>query len=291
MKFRMVTILYFFVSAGSVTAQVVAKSGGYQLTEEMIQQALRFGQILAGAGFSPSDAAALRRQLIDYFPTDTAKQMEGYASVAKTLRESIPAKPSWMDLAMVRYKVWQGYGENPQAFREFQSVPFGKMVLKYNPVLVNSGGIVVTKTDVDCQFYADTLVGQAASVAPPAQAEKDRFTQSIASRFASLPKDQQEHLRRAELRLWSLRTVYEGSIRTRAVMLADIQRNVHSSADVGREARQLENDTEHDGKYWQSYLSEGMSAIFNAGRVNGDLIWLGGEMERTSRNQQSFGKH
>jgi hypothetical protein len=291
MKFRMVTILYLFLSAGSVTAQVVARSGGYQLTEEMIQQALRFGQILAGAGFTPSDAAALRSQLIAYFPTDTAKQMEGYASAAKALREAIPAKPSRMDLAMVRFKVWQGYGENPQTFREFQGAPFGKMVLKYNPVLVNSGGIVVTKTDVDCQFYADTLVAQAAAVAPPAQAEKDRFVQSIASRFASLPKDQQEHLRRAELRLWSLRTVYEGSIRTRAAMLADIRRNVHSSADVGREARQLENDTEHDGKYWQSYLSEGMTAIFNAGRVNGDLIWLGGEMERTSRNQQSYGKH
>jgi hypothetical protein len=127
-------------------------------------------------------------------------------------------------------------------------------------------------------------------VAPPAQTEKDQFIQSIPSRFASLPKEQQEHLRRAELRLWSLRTVYDGSIRTRAAMIADIKRNVHSSADVSREARQLENETEHDGKYWQSYLNEGVTAIFRAGRVNGDIIWLGGEMERTSRNQQSFGK-
>jgi hypothetical protein len=77
------------------------------------------------------------------------------------------------------------------------------MVLKYNPVLVNSGGIVITKTDVDCQFYSETLVAQAAGVAPPARE----------SRFGSLLREQQEHLRRAELRLWSLRTVYESTVR------------------------------------------------------------------------------
>jgi hypothetical protein len=269
---------------------VVAQSSGYQLTEEMIQQALQFGQILAGASFSPSDAAVLRSELIAYFPKETTKQMEGYQSVSKIVRENLGRRPSWFDLALIRYKVWQSYGENQQAFREFQSVPFGKMVLKYNPVLVNSGGIVVTKTDVDCQFYSDTLVAQAAGVAPPTQAEKDRWMQGLSSRFASMPREQQENLRRAEFRLWSLRTVYESSVKTRAAMIADIKSNVHSRADVGREARQLESGTEHDGKYWQSYLKEGIAAVFSANRVNGDIIWLGGEMERSSRNQQSFGK-
>jgi hypothetical protein len=298
---RTATILYLGLWAGVLSAQavaptplrgsaVVARSDGYQLTEDMIQQALRFGQILAGAGFSPSDAATLRSELIAWFPKETAKQMEGYESIGKMVRDALKPKPSWFDLAFVRYKVWQGYGENPQAFREFQNVPFGKMVLKYNPILVNSGGMVVTKTDVDCQFYSAALVAQAAGVAPPAQIEKDRFIQSAPSRFASLPREQQEHLRRAELRLWSLRTVFDGSIKTRAAMTADIKKNVHSSADASREARQLENDTEHDGKYWQSYLGEGMNGVFSASRVNGDIIWLGGEMQRSSRNQQSFGK-
>src|SRR5215831_16269265 len=107
--------------------------------------------------------------------------MEGYESIAKTLREALKPKPSWFDLAFVRYKVWQSYGENPQALREFQNVPFGRMVLKYNPVVVNSGGMVVTRTDVDCQFYSAALVAQAAGVAPPAQTEKDQFIQSISS--------------------------------------------------------------------------------------------------------------
>ena len=84
MKCVTVTILNLCVWAGSLAAQthtrttaptsaVVAQSGGYQLTEETIQQAILFGQVLAGADFSPSDAGALRSELIAYFPKETAK--------------------------------------------------------------------------------------------------------------------------------------------------------------------------------------------------------------------------
>ena len=57
------------------------------------------------------------------------------------------------------------------------------MVLKYNPVLVNSGGMIVTKTDVDCQFYSDALVAKIAGVAPPTPTEKDRFIRNLPSQF------------------------------------------------------------------------------------------------------------
>src|SRR5262252_492428 len=114
------------------------------------------------------------------------------------------------------------------------------MVLKYNPVLVNSGGMIVIKTDVDCQFYSDALVAKTAGVPPPTEAEKYRFMQALPARFASLPREQQEDLRRAELRLVNFHLVYDGTVKTRAAVVADIKKNVHSSADVWREARQVE---------------------------------------------------
>src|SRR5215831_3016052 len=178
MNYRGITILYLCGWAGSLAAQtgshnvrpepaVVATSGNYQLTEQIIGQALRFGQILAGTEFSLSDAATLRAGLIAYFQKEPAKQMEAYESVAKALPETPGRKRTWLDLALIRYKMWQWYAENPQAFRDFQSYPFGRMVLKYNPVLVNSGGMIVIKTDVDCQFYSDALVAKTAGVPPP----------------------------------------------------------------------------------------------------------------------------
>ena len=116
--------------------------------------------VKAGADFSTSDAAALRNDLITYFQREPAKQIEGYESIAKLLpRPSVvTGKTTWLALALVRYNAWQAYAGNAQAFREFQSYPFGRMVIKYNPVLVNSGGMIVTQTDVDCQFYSNALV-------------------------------------------------------------------------------------------------------------------------------------
>jgi hypothetical protein len=286
MNYRGVALLLLCVLSPPLAAQprahqpsrasaVVASSGDYQLTEQMIQQALRFGQILAGTDFSASDATALRGDLIATFQKEPAKQIEAYESVAKALREAVGRKPSWLTLALVRYEVWQGYGENEEAFRGFQSYPFGKMVLKYNPVLINSGGMIVTKTDVDCQFYADALVAKVAGIAPPAQTEQDQFVRDLPSQFASMPREQQEYLRRAELRLVNLQTVYDGTVKARAAVTADIRKRVHSPEDVWREARQVENDAQYGSKYHQLYRAEALSAIAHANRVNAQILGLG----------------
>jgi len=291
------TILGLYVFSGSIAAQtaahklspqpaIVARSGSYQLTEEMVQQALRFGEFLAGTNFSPSDTTALRSDLIAIFQKEPAKQMASYEAVAKAIREApgLRRNPSMLAAAVDRYKLWQWYAEHQQDFREFQSYPFGKMVLKYNPAVANSGGIIVTRTDIECQFYSDALVAKAAGVPSPAQAEKDRFIQSLPSRFASLPKEQQEYLRRAELRLADFRTVYDGTVKTRAAVLADIRKNVHSSADVWREARRVENDSELDHKYWTLYLNEAFGGVANANRVNADILWQGQASRSMSRS-------
>ncbi|HYK59819.1 MAG TPA: hypothetical protein VEV85_10345, partial [Bryobacteraceae bacterium] len=60
----------------------------------MIDQALRFGQILAGADFSPSDAAAMGSDLIATFRKEPAKETADYESVAKILKQTAGRKPS-----------------------------------------------------------------------------------------------------------------------------------------------------------------------------------------------------
>jgi hypothetical protein len=104
------------------------------------------------------------------------------------------------------------------------------MVLKYNPVLVSFGEMIVTKNDVDCLFYSDTMVAKAAGVAASTEADKDRFVKNLPSHFASMPTELKEDLRQAEIRLAQFDMVYDGTVKTRAAMLADIRKNVHSSA-------------------------------------------------------------
>ena len=253
MKYVSVAILCFGLWAGSLTARagaptpspgsaVIASAGGYQLTEQMLEQTLRFGQILASADFSPSDTSALRADLIAYFATEPAKQMAAYESIAKILQQE-GDHPSWLDFAILRYRWWQRLGD-PQRFRESQRYPFGRMIQKYNPILINSGGMIVTKNDVDCQFYSDTMVAKAAGVAPPTEADKDQLVGTLSSRFASMPAEQKEYLREAEIRLAQFHIVYDGTMKTHAMVLADIRNNVRSPTDVSREARQVEKDAD-----------------------------------------------
>jgi len=85
-------------------------------------------------------------------------------------------------------------------------------------------------------------------------------------------------LRMAEERLTYFDTVYRGTIQTRAIVIADIRRNVHSPAEVWREARQVENDaggaavgasgdSGGAGKYWRDWEVEMRGGILNANRV------------------------
>ena len=260
-NFKMVLVKFL----SSETSPVVIQSGGYSLTEGMIQRALQFAQIQAGADFSPSDTAALRADLIAYFQKEPAKQMEFYKNTVQWLQDAPPGSDGKRDrwgMAVLRDDVWQAFGQNQQAFREWQSYPFGKMVLKYNPVLVNSGGMIITKTHVESMFYSNRLVALAAGIAPPTQAEKDQFIQTLPSQFGSMPKWQQEYLKRADGRLWGFATIYSRYNGARGEMIADIRRNVHSSQDIPNEARQVENDCVNaNGKYFVRSLVEGATNV------------------------------
>lgn len=223
-------------------AAVVVSSGGRRLTEAMLDEARRYGQILAAAEFSAADAAALRAALIASFLKQPAQQAAAYDSVGTMLRQRLPGgAPSWLDLALLRYAQWQSYGQ-AQRFADFSGTPLGRMVLKYNPVLVHSGGAIVTRDNVDCRFYADTMVARAAALAPPTAADKDRFARTLAAHFAAMPAQRKTYLTQAEIRLARLVLVYDGDGGTRAAVLADIRKEVHAPADVARAARQVEND-------------------------------------------------
>lgn len=130
---------------------------------------------------------------------------------------------------------------------------------------------------------------QAAGVAPPTEAEKDRFAKGLPLQFASLPREQQEYLRRAELRLVDFYAAYEGTIKTRAIVAADIRKSVHSSADVWREARQVENDAQYLARYYQLYRNEALTAGLDATEGERGHIGTGQIGESMMRNGGLYG--
>jgi len=258
-NFRMVLVKFLRVE----TSPVITQSSGYQLTEEMMQRALQLAQIEAGADFSPSDAASLRADLIALFQKEPSKQIEDHRNIEQWLQQApllADGKRTWLSMGLLRDNFWQRLGQDQQAFREFQSYPLGKMVLKYNPVVVNSGGTLITKAHIDSLFFSNALVADAAGLPPPARAEKDQLIRTLPSQFGSMPKWQQAFFRRADERMTMFATIYSQTRSTRANMIRDIRSNVHSSQDVPNEARRVENES-INGSYWRTYLIEGRANI------------------------------
>jgi hypothetical protein len=68
--------------------------------------------------------------------------------------------------------------------------PPRKMVVKYNPVLVNTGGMIVTRIEVEGLFLFKRC-RCAGRRSPPARAGREvQFMRSLPSRFASNPLSQ-----------------------------------------------------------------------------------------------------
>jgi len=139
-----------------------------------------------------------------------------------------------------REAAWAALAKNDGGFRELQNDPAGKVVLKYNPVIVKAPGMIVTRLNVECLFASNTLVAQIAGVAPPRQSEKDECLRDLPSRFSSLTKEQQEFFRQAETRLARFQEMYRSGFIGPSVV-AEIKKTVHSPKDVPDRARALEN--------------------------------------------------
>ena len=110
--------------------------------------------------------------------------------------------------------------------------------------------------------------------------------QSLAARFASLPREQQEDLIRAELRLVNFHLVYDGTVKTRDAIVADIKKNVLFRRRLARSPSGGER-WEYGSNYYQLYRAEALTAGFNAARVNSDIMYLGTASESMSQNTKT----
>jgi hypothetical protein len=218
---------------------VVATSGSHQLTEGMLEDAIYFGQFLSGRRFTIPDAVAMREGLISTFRMQAAKEVAGYQALAQFVPALRNARSSLV-VAKAREATWAAFGKSPGGFGEFQNDPAGKIILKYNPVVVSTGDVIITRLSVESLFASNALVAKIAGVAPPSQSEIDECLGLLPAQFASLTKEQQEFFRQAESRLARFQEMHASHFIGPSVV-AEIKKTVRSPKDVPDRARALEN--------------------------------------------------
>lgn len=234
-------VIFFLVGviATSAPNTVVATSGNHQLTEGMLEQAIYFGQFLVGQRFSPPDIATMRAGLISTFRSEPAREAAGYQALAQIV-PVLRSTRSSLEIAKVREAAWAAFAKDPAGFRRFQSDPAGKIILKYNSVIVNADGMIITRLNVDSLFASNVLVAKIAGVSPPTQSEIDECVRVLPARFASLSRDQKEFFRQSESRLARFQEMYASGFIGPSVV-SEIKKTVHSPKDVPDRARAMEN--------------------------------------------------
>lgn len=167
----LITFLCLFAAVGCnmpPASTVMANSSGYELTEEMIAQGLNFAQFLAGRDFSPSDLAVVREQnLVASFRSEPGKQQAFYDSIQSI--GGLLRNRHTLTGAIGREAFWDWFANHPAEFQKFLSYPSGKIVVKYNPVVVSYRGTMINQLNVESLLAANALVAEIAGIAPPTQ--------------------------------------------------------------------------------------------------------------------------
>jgi hypothetical protein len=236
------------------TETVVARAGGNVLYQGNIDDMIQFADILAGAEMSGADASALRAELIVVFNRDPDRSDALYGYVVPLLKTALGRASPWPQLADIRQGQYVLSLRSPDLLDRIAL--FGRIVQKYNPVLVQTRDWIIGRTDLESQFHSDDLVATIAGVAPLTQAEKDGYLRELPARFATLSPDEQAQLGEAEPRAASFDYIYHAAIGARNDLIKDIRSHVHSRDDVAQEARRVETECRPKGPYWTSYQKE-----------------------------------
>jgi hypothetical protein len=218
---------------------VIATSGTHQLTDGMLDEAIDFGQFLVGRQFSATDAATMREGLISTFRMQPDKEVAGYQALAQFV-PALRSTRSSLAVAKAREGAWAAFAKDPTGYRAFQNDPAGQILLRYNPVIVNAGGMIITRLSVESLFASNALVAKIAGLAPPSQTDIDECLRLLPSQFASLTKEQQEFFRQAESRLARFQEMYASHFIGPSVV-SEIKKTVRSPKEVPDRARALEN--------------------------------------------------
>jgi len=266
-------------------SEIIARSGGYRLTEQDIQHGIMFAEVQAGVDFSDDDADSLREDFIAWFNSDPATAAESFAGVTNNYLRN-RTKFSQTDLAIMRYNYWAVLAKKSETFHDFKTEPWSRLILQLNPVLVRSHGMIITQRDVDWLFNSQDFIAQIAGVEPPSQEDRDRYARRLASRFSSMSDQERENLRRSQSRLAAVHMCMDGTVRTKAAMVAYIRDNVQSTDDLARVARQIEDDSQYQAKYNVASKTEKLNAIGRTIQITRETSAINDAVRRSLSNSQ-----
>jgi hypothetical protein len=218
-------------------AQVVAQSGGSTLTEQDLSEVLFVDGCVLDTPLSPTDEQQARQNIIRQFQNDPAgftKSKPLTDKVAEILRHG-----SLADRTELTIELWAAW--NSKSETDTSTKWWIELVKRHNPPIVQSGGLVVTRLQLNGLFADNDWVAEAAGLPPSSPESRAAFVRELPQKFAVMPPEEKMKLARADVRWFDLHNPILNHNDLRQIAVNEVHDHVHGASDVYAEARSLED--------------------------------------------------
>lgn len=227
-----------FTPAFAQTTNVVSRVDDNVLTEQDIQNTMTIDGIVLATPLSPAEKQQARQNIIAEFNKDPAAFTKSKPLAQKML--TVIRNGSELErreLSVALWCRWNGASSSDPLVARWV-----EMMRRHNPPIVSSGDLVVTQRQIDALFASNDWVAQTVGLPTSTPQSRAAYAAQVRHSFASLPAPAKEALAHADLRWFALQDPILDHTDLHAKAVSLVRKNVHSLADVPKEARSLEND-------------------------------------------------
>jgi hypothetical protein len=218
-------------------AQVVAQSGADSLTEQDLSTVLFIDNCVLDTPLSTVEQQQARQNIIRQFQNDPMGFTGSKAlndKVAEILRHGSLADRT--ELAMELWAAWNQKSETDTSTKWWVG-----LVKPHNPPIAQSGGLVVTRLQLNGLFADNDWVAKAAGLPPTTVESRAAFVRELPQKFAAMPLEEKLKLSHADVRWFDLHNPILNHSDLRQIAVNEVHEHVHGASEVYAEARALED--------------------------------------------------
>jgi hypothetical protein len=116
-----------------------------------------------------------------------------------------------------------------------------EMVRRHNPPIAQSGGLIVTRIQINGLFADDDWVAKTAGLTPSTEGSRSAYVRELPAKFAAMPPEEKVKLARADVRWFDMHDPILDHNDLRQIAVNQVHEHVHGPQDVYSEARNLED--------------------------------------------------
>jgi len=220
---------------------VLAEAGGVQLTQQMVNDAIEYGEFLALRRFNRGEYEFLHGEMISHFIANTAAEFEAHEIIGPFIRR-LPTQGA-IAQAKLRRDIMAEIHFHIQ--KSGRVSPLLEVVYRYNPVLAADSklGVVATRASYTALLESNSYVAAIADLGHIPDKDKDRYLNELEKDYPGYDDRSKQYLADGEVNwitLVAMWSAWNEKSRAKYLRLARVGRTTALN-EVPQVARNLES--------------------------------------------------